>query len=164
MSGYGALTNPGRVFCSDVEKRPSVETMVTDYLNIAVIHQNKLIDIQRHLAWLLKKSVPDKNLKEKLFKASTLEETVEFLKTSLGMRLQALHDIPENHPNIMEPLKIEDIVDPKKKTIALKKQRQREKKALMKKRAREKKEEEKKNAANSQMEETNQTIEKKLKF
>ncbi len=52
MSGYGALLNPG-LFSTDVAP-PSLATVLTDYLTLAREHPNKLVDVQRHVAWLIK--------------------------------------------------------------------------------------------------------------
>lgn len=52
MSGYGALLNPG-LFSTDAPP-PSLATMLTDYLTLARQHVNKLVDVQRHVAWMIK--------------------------------------------------------------------------------------------------------------
>ncbi len=85
MSGYGALLDPGgflffslsffffffslssNSFVSAVfapkEIRPSQQQIIQDYLDLARKHRNLLIDVQRHLAWLLKRTHADKNIK-----------------------------------------------------------------------------------------------------
>ena len=63
MSGYGALLDPGAVFVAAWQPRPTLAQMAQDYLELACRHRNRLVDCQRHLAWLTKRSVPDKSVK-----------------------------------------------------------------------------------------------------
>ncbi len=135
MSGYGALLNPGAVF-SPPEMRPTLQQTIQDYLDLAQQHRNKLVDCQRHLAWLTKRAVPDKNIKAALFEAKTLEEAVAVLRDRAAV---AVSIAPCAQSRITGPPKVEDIEDPKKRMRAEKKQRQKANKVAAKKRAREEK-------------------------
>lgn len=132
MSGYGALLDPGRVFGEKV----TLEEMIQDYLSIAMRHRNKLIDLQRHLGWLTKRSVTDKELKAALFQAKTIPELVSVLSTRLGINVEIDFEAPHQ---IELPVQSADIQDEKKRRAYEKKLRQQERKAVVKKRAREEK-------------------------
>lgn len=132
MSGYGALLAPGRVFCRD--QVPSLNDQLVDYIELARRYGNRLVDVQRHIAWMVKES--DREAKAALFQQNTLEDTLQLLRDRLGLELA---DPLGGSGRIREPIKIEEIEDPKKKKLAQKKERQRQKKAETKKRAREEK-------------------------
>lgn len=92
------------------------------------------MDVQRHLAWLLKRSHPDKELKARLFAARTLEQ-VELLLRELGLAVRC----GEAPGQVAGPLDSQHITDPKQKKRVAKKERRAERKAQDKKRAREEK-------------------------
>jgi len=74
MSGYGALLDPSLFAPYSIP----ISKIIEDYIAIAKTHHNKLIDIQRHLAWLLKRHITS-SLKMDLFECKTLEELQLFL-------------------------------------------------------------------------------------
>jgi tRNA-dihydrouridine synthase len=69
MAGYGALLNPSVFSSTPIDLTTCLET----YLTIARKHVNKLVDVQRHVAWMLKKHA-EPDLKMKLFQASNFNE------------------------------------------------------------------------------------------
>jgi hypothetical protein len=69
-----ALLDPG-VFCTTGEK-PSLAVMLQDYLDIARVHTNKLVDVQRHVAWMIKRHTP-KSAKAELFQTNNLVEIAQ---------------------------------------------------------------------------------------
>lgn len=71
MAGYGALLNPG-IFS---ETSIPINVMLQDYLEIARKHENKLIGIQRHIAWMLKRHTPA-DFKASLFKCKNIPDIV----------------------------------------------------------------------------------------
>jgi tRNA-dihydrouridine synthase len=74
MVGYGALLDP-TVF--QMERLP-LETVLYDYLNIARRHYNGLVDVQRHIQWMIKRragpAVAATEVKAKLFQSQSLAE------------------------------------------------------------------------------------------
>jgi hypothetical protein len=122
--------NPGKVF-SLIE--PSLETQLQDYFDLAILYKNRLVDIQRHVAWLIKRHVKDKEVKAALFQCKTMEEIVEVLK----LRVQVNIVLGAN-PNANLRLR-EEPTDAKGIKRAAKKARQMERKLADKKRAREEK-------------------------
>jgi len=50
MSGYGALKNPSIFSPEPIE----IHTMIDDYIFIARKHHNRIIDILRHIGWMIK--------------------------------------------------------------------------------------------------------------
>lgn len=69
MFSYGALLNPS-IFQPNFIP---LEEMLEEYIFIARQHQNKFVDILRHIAWMLKRYVsPD--FKAKLFQCQNLEQ------------------------------------------------------------------------------------------
>jgi hypothetical protein len=69
LVSYGALLNPS-IFQPNVVP---LEEMLEEYIFIARQHQNKFVDILRHIAWMLKRYVsPD--FKAKLFQCQNLEQ------------------------------------------------------------------------------------------
>jgi len=75
MSGYGPLLDPSIFAPYDIP----INKIIEDYLIIAKKHENKLIDIQRHLGWLLKRYITSPALKSDLFTCKNLKEIQEFL-------------------------------------------------------------------------------------
>ena len=66
---YGALLNPSVFSSTPIDLTTRLET----YLTIARKHVNKLVDVQRHVAWMLKKHA-EPDLKMKLFQATNFNE------------------------------------------------------------------------------------------
>jgi tRNA-dihydrouridine synthase len=69
MSGYGALLNPS-LFQPNIIP---LEEILEQYISIARQHQNKFIDILRHIAWILKQHVVP-GFKAQLFECKNLEQ------------------------------------------------------------------------------------------
>jgi tRNA-dihydrouridine synthase len=69
MAGYGALLNPGIFSDTPIP----LETMLSDYITIARQHHNKLIDVQRHIAWMMKRD-SSADFKANLFKCKNIPE------------------------------------------------------------------------------------------
>jgi len=92
MAGYGALCNPA-IFSSI--KIPLAQ-QIEDYLTIARSHQNKWIDILRHLHWMLKSHNCCSEDIEKLFQCKHLSQVISFLN-SLSSPLSI--NLPPLNPN-----------------------------------------------------------------
>lgn len=133
MCGYGALLNPG-VF-SPEDQAPSLRQMVSDYLTIARRHQNRLVDIQRHLAWMIKTQRLPKSVKGELFQARTLPDTVGVINGHLNLDIVLDASVVDRVQLRMDP----NSMDPKHKALALKKERRYAKKTEERKRQREEK-------------------------
>jgi len=70
MTGYSALVNPS-VFSKNID---SLENIITNYLIIARVHKNDMIDILRHIAWMLNATEFTKEDKANLFKCLNLDD------------------------------------------------------------------------------------------
>jgi tRNA-dihydrouridine synthase len=71
MVGYGALLNPS-VFSPEPD---SLSNMISKYLTIARQHENRLVDIQRHIAWMVKRHTPA-TTKAQLFDCQSIDDIV----------------------------------------------------------------------------------------
>lgn len=72
MVGYGALLDPTLFGTASA----SLDQVVTDYLSIARRHHNGLVDVQRHIQWLIKRraGTAASHVKAQLFQAKNLTE------------------------------------------------------------------------------------------
>ena len=75
MAGYAALLDPSAVFS---EQPDDVRHMVVRYLDIATRHHTRLVDMQRHLEWMLRAHLTY-SLKPPLFQSRSLLELREVL-------------------------------------------------------------------------------------
>jgi len=67
MAGYGALRNP-----SMFAPHPApLDEMLERYLSVAVLHEQKLIDVLRHVFWLVKGDVSPE-IKPRIFQVQDL--------------------------------------------------------------------------------------------
>jgi len=93
MSGYGALLSPHTVFMKDPQV--GIDRVISDYLYLAQRHINMLIDIQRHLAWMLKRYGLSVQEKQRLFQCVNLQEICDLLRNAekpLMVQLQPLQE------------------------------------------------------------------------
>lgn len=67
---YGALLSPS-VFSPNPS---SIASHIENYLFIARQHENKWIDVLRHVAWMLKRHPQGADLKAKIFQAQSLSD------------------------------------------------------------------------------------------
>lgn len=154
MCGYGALLNPG-VFNTQGPP-PTLAQMLQDYLSIARVHRNQLVDLQRHVAWLVK-SHTEKSVKglrrapsmlavhwlttssatAELFETRSVSAIVALLNARIAGLNLALED------GVVEVVEargsVADISDPKKRARAEKRERRVQRKLEDRKRAREEK-------------------------
>jgi len=73
MVGYGALLDPTVFQASQVP----IDQVLYDYLNFARRHNNGLVDVQRHIHWMVKRRIPSHSslqIKAKLFQTQGLAE------------------------------------------------------------------------------------------
>jgi tRNA-dihydrouridine synthase 1 len=92
MVGYGALLDP-TVFQPE---KISLEQVLYDYLNIARRHRNGLVDVQRHIQWMVKRrSGGATEIKARLFQAQSLP-SIQTVLASLNPALT--FNIPELQP------------------------------------------------------------------
>eukprot|EP01122_Echinamoeba_exundans_P002120 TRINITY_DN12081_c0_g1_i1.p1 TRINITY_DN12081_c0_g1~~TRINITY_DN12081_c0_g1_i1.p1 ORF type:complete len:414 (-),score=55.98 TRINITY_DN12081_c0_g1_i1:39-1280(-) len=75
MAGYGALLNPGIFSDTPIP----LGTMLSDYIAIARQHHNKLIDVQRHIAWMMKRN-SSADFKANLFQCKNIPEIQSLLE------------------------------------------------------------------------------------
>lgn len=119
MVGYGALLDP-TVF--QLEEVP-IGQVVHDYLAFARRHRNGLVDVQRHIHWMVKRRLPSHcslPTKARLFQTQSLAEIQTVLASVEGAPIN--FQIPDLQPHevdqIQYPKSLEQMTPKEKKRFA----------------------------------------------
>lgn len=113
MVGYGALCNP-TLFQN--KNNFSIDSVLSDYLNIAKAHNNSLIDIERHIQWMIKSRVNENQFSiSELFKSKNLFDVSNFLSNMKPPIIVKIDNTSNQVDNIKYPLSLDEMNDKQKK-------------------------------------------------